>query len=648
MPARAEITVNCRPDVAVTPARDRCDADVSLVPPTATDQGGTPFDVTGTRSDAAALDAPFPLGETDVTWSATDFNQQTYTCVQKVFVGARLELHTGVYAWGNNANGQLGNGAFGGPTNNSRATPAPVPGLPENVTAVSAGDDHSLAVTLDGALYAWGNNNWGQLGNGTFTTTGSQGIATPAVVAALPKTVATAGGGTHSLALTSDGAVFAWGGNAYGQVGNGTFTTDAPFGIAMPQPVAALDAGVIAIAAGGDHSLALTSSGAVYAWGYNYYGQLGTGAFGGETNDGIASPVPVHGLPADVVAIAASKNTSYALTRSREVYAWGNNVVGQLGNGSFSPEYPFGTAIPALVSGLPGNIVAIAARHLFAMALGADGTVYAWGDNQFGELGRGTFTTGSPTGIPTPGAVSAPPGNAVSVAAGGLHGMALTADGQAYAWGNNFYGQLGRGTYTSFDPGIATPGRVSILPATTTALAGGLSHSLALAGNTAIAGDWLPVAWALLDNSTPLKTENLTATVISCDADTADALLFTYVWKRNGVTMRTITRATEAADTLPLSTFGGIHDGDVITVTVTPFDGKADGTPDTATATVLHGPFTLADAAQALRIAGGLDSAVAADVVLLDVETAAPSADSITVEDAVRIARKAVGIDPNP
>ena len=206
-----------------------------------------------------------------------------------------------VYAWGYNGSGQLGDG-----TTTNRTTPTLVTALSgQTVTALAAGNSHSLALTSTGAVYAWGDNSSGQLGDGTTTNR-----ATPTLVTTLSgQTVtAVAGGDYHSLALTSTGAVYAWGANWAGQLGDDTTTSRA-----TPTLVTALSGQTVtAVAGGGSHSLALTSTGAVYAWGDNYNGQLGDGTAGYKTtpatiaSETVAVPVPTvtfGGLPATNVQI---------------------------------------------------------------------------------------------------------------------------------------------------------------------------------------------------------------------------------------------------------------------------------------------------------------------------------------------------------
>jgi alpha-tubulin suppressor-like RCC1 family protein len=325
----------------------------------------------------------------------------------------------GTVAWGYNADGQLGNGTF-----TRTDTPVQVIGL-TGVTTIAAGNHHSLALKSDGTVWAWGQNLFGQLGNGTFTTltitTPYDGINTPVQATGLTGVTAIAAGVQHSLALKNDGTVWAWGYNFYGQLGNGTFTTIDPSGVNTPVQVTGLT-GVKAVAAGGYHSLALKNDGTVWAWGYNLYGQLGNGTYTNTSPFGIVTPVQVIGLTG-VTAIAGGGYNSLALNSDGTVWVWGGNDQGQLGNGTYTTTKPFGIDTPVQVIGLTG-VTAIAGGFGQILALKSDSTVWDWGSNLDGELGIGTYTTTSPPGINTPVQVIGLTG-VTAIAAGGGQSLAL-------------------------------------------------------------------------------------------------------------------------------------------------------------------------------------------------------------------------------
>jgi len=222
----------------------------------------------------------------------------------------------GVRCWGGSEYGELGDG-----TTTRRLTPVAVSGLASGVAAIAVGYLHTCALTSAGGVKCWGENDYGQLGDGTTTDRHA-----PVDVSGLAGGVtAISAGGGHSCALTSAGGVKCWGSNYLGELGDGTTTRRL-----TPVGVSGLAGGVAGIAAGEAHSCALTSAGAVKCWGYNGYGQLGDGT----TTDRHA-PVAVSGLAAGVRAITAGGyGHTCALTSAGEVKCWGRNSSGQLGDGT--------------------------------------------------------------------------------------------------------------------------------------------------------------------------------------------------------------------------------------------------------------------------------------------------------------------------
>jgi alpha-tubulin suppressor-like RCC1 family protein len=254
-----------------------------------------------------------------------------------------------------------------------------------------------------------------------------------------------AGGLYHGLAVTSGGAVFAWGWNIVGQLGDGsTDGSDVPVRVRLPG-----GAKVSAVAAGFAHSVALTLSGEVLAWGKNYNGNLGNGS---TTDSGV--PVKVN-LPAGtkVTAVAAGGYFSLALTSTGAVLAWGYGSDGELGDGGargsdvpVKVKLPAGTKVTAIAAG--GSLEGVgttAAGPGHGLAVTSTGAVLAWGDNADGELGDGgTKDSAVPVKVKLPA-------KATAVAAGELHSLALTSTGAVLAWGGDNFGQLGDGSYQGSD-----------------------------------------------------------------------------------------------------------------------------------------------------------------------------------------------------
>jgi alpha-tubulin suppressor-like RCC1 family protein len=317
----------------------------------------------------------------------------------------------GVKCWGNNRFGELGNG-----TRKYRTTPVAVHGLTSGVTAISAGDSDSCALTGAGAVKCWGLNHVGQLGDGTTT-----GRRRPVAVSGLPSGVtAISAGRFHTCALTSAGGVKCWGNNEEGQLGDGT-TTDRH----TPVTVSGLSSGVAAIAAGSYHTCALTTAGQVKCWGSNTHGELGDG-----TTTNRRRPVAVSGFPSGVTAISAGFEDSCALTSAGGVECWGYNQYGKLGDGTRTDRHT-----PVAVSGLSSGVAAIAAGGFHSCALTSAGGVECWGYNFYGELGDGTTTNRR-----RPVAVSRLARGVKAIEAGEAHTCALTSAGWVKCWGLSILG----------------------------------------------------------------------------------------------------------------------------------------------------------------------------------------------------------------
>ena len=331
-----------------------------------------------------------------------------------------------VWAWGANTSGKLGDG-----TRTERYAPVQVKGLDgagflTGVAAVAAGYGHSMALKNDGTLWAWGFNLYGQLGDGTSGNIVGVDKRTPVQVPGMTGVTAIAADVEGSMALKSDGTVWAWGENNCGQLGDGT-TTDK----SSPAQVPGLT-DVTAIAISWYHALAVKSDGTVWAWGQNTFGQLGDG-----TTTDKSSPVQVPGLTG-VTAVAAGWYHTYALKSDGTVWAWGQNNCGSLGDGTFT-----NSSSPVQVTGLSG-VTAIAANNSCCFALKSDGTVWAWGGNDHGQLGIGdssVYMQNSPVQVSGLTGVTA-------IAAGYSHALALKNDGTVWAWGYNTNGRLGDGTFT--------------------------------------------------------------------------------------------------------------------------------------------------------------------------------------------------------
>ncbi|WP_229133402.1 RCC1 domain-containing protein [Bifidobacterium mizhiense] len=385
------------------------------------------------------------------------------------------------YAWGYNGNGRLGDGTTGGYQSAPVMVRTPdrktYPDLPADFTylQVSAGYYHSLALGSDGNVYAWGNNGNGQLGDGT---TGGYQSAPVRVKTPDRKTypdlpadftyLQVSAGDAHSLAIGSDGNVYAWGYNSNGQLGDGTSSSQTtPVRVKTPDrktyPDLPADFTYLQVSAGSWHSLALGSDGNVYAWGYNSNGQLGDGTIT-ERHAPVRVKTPDRktypDLPADFTyqQVSAGSWHSLALGSDGNVYAWGWNYNGQLGDGTITERHaPVRVKTPdrKTYPDLPADFTyqQVSAGYYHSLAVGSDGNAWAWGNNQYGQLGDGT-SSGSYANSSVPVRVRDPSSptdtskglQAAQVSGGGSHSLAVGSDGNAWAWGLNNFGQLGDGS----------------------------------------------------------------------------------------------------------------------------------------------------------------------------------------------------------
>ncbi|WP_218154710.1 hypothetical protein [Paenibacillus sp. UNC496MF] len=321
-----------------------------------------------------------------------------------------------VWSWGDNDWGELGDG-----TTTSHAAPVPVKSL-KGVRGIAARDCNSMALLGDGTVWTWGvtipsaSDAYPYPGPNPIQVKNDSGLAFDSVIAI-------SAGREHYLALKSDGTVWAWGRNDSGQLGDGT-VSDFYYYHYTPSQVKGLDS-VVAVAAGGLFSLALKSDGTVWEWGSSY-----------DDDENLAprpTPVQVKGLD-NVIGLAAGLRHSLALTSDGSVWAWGGNDQGQLGDGTTTFR-----SVPAQLPGL-ANVVSLATGNDHNLALEGDGTVWAWGDNRSGQLGDGgTSQRLNPIQVQGLDSVTA-------LTAGDNHSLALKRDGTVWAWGDNQGGQLGGGS----------------------------------------------------------------------------------------------------------------------------------------------------------------------------------------------------------
>jgi len=420
-----------------------------------------------------------------------------------------------VWAWGDNYYGQLGDG-----TKDDSDIPVQVldpeygTGFLNGVIQVAAAGasgagatatGHTVALKADGTVWAWGQNFYGQLGDGTNGSGTSK--ETPVQVKdeegmdTLQGVISVAAGAYHSVALKADGTVWAWGANGSGQLGDGNYGTnsDTPVQVVMELGGDPLT-GVAAVSAGENHSVAVKADGTVWTWGSNYYGQLGDG-----TENGRDTPVQVKdeegtGTLQGVAAVAAGNWHTVVLKADGTVWAWGYNNHGQLGDGTTGTDKDIPVQVVMELGGDPlTGAAAVAAGVCHTITVKENGTVWAWGANGDGRLGDGTMGTDRDTPVQVKDEEGTGTLQGVAaVAAGAGHTMALKENGAVQAWGANGDGQLGDGTYEDSD----TPVQVVLVagddPLTgVAAVAAGGVHTMALKDDD---GDKTVWAWGRNNN----------------------------------------------------------------------------------------------------------------------------------------------------
>ncbi len=351
---------------------------------------------------------------------------------------------------------------------------------------LAAGRTHTCALNSSGAAQCWGRNDLGQLGD-TTTTEQHAPVGVAGLGAGVDEITT---GAEHSCALTAAGGIKCWGDNVYGQVGDGT-----TIGRTSPVDVSGLTSGIVLISAGFEHTCAVTDTGGVKCWGRNQYGQLGdgtqtdrslpvdvgrpwqrrdraceladpdlcvdrhgrrevlgrstaTGQLGDGTQTDSLVPVDVVGLASGVAALAANGGFSCALTDGGGVKCWGVNGVGMLGDGTTTNRLA-----PVDTAGLASGVSGLAAGGAHACALTVGGGVKCWGYNGTGQLGDGTTTNRL-----TPVDVSGMTSGVSLITGGGDHTCALVTTGEVKCWGYNVRGQLGDGTTTNQSTATPVPG----------------------------------------------------------------------------------------------------------------------------------------------------------------------------------------------
>jgi len=358
-------------------------------------------------------------------------------------------IDAGLQCWGDNTFGQLGNGGISG-----GATPVAVVGLSAGVTDAAAGTWNTCAV-VDGGAQCWGDNHYGQLGNGEFSLTP---VLTPAAVVGLGSGVTAIATATASACAIVGGSAKCWGDNSIGQLGNGTLAASA-----TPVDVNGLGSGVTALSGSGGTFCAIVA-GAAKCWGSDNLGQLGDGGGGAST-----IPVQVVGLESNVTGIAVGGDIVCATRAASEVFCWGYNQSGALGTGGYDSSW---IPVKADVGGPGLGSIGAGAGHACVLK---DAQAYCWGSNESGQLGVGTASLSSYDPVPVTGLQ-----DSVTQLSAGDGGVCAVRTGIGYCWGDNRQGQVGDGTI-----GVrGAPSRVANL-SDVSAIAANLYPVCAIAGGMA-------------------------------------------------------------------------------------------------------------------------------------------------------------------
>ena len=436
-------------------------------------------------SNAAEFDSSVPVGVIGISNAIAITAGDGYTCA--------LHQTGNISCWGDNRDGQLGDG-----TNNYSSVPLKVQGI-DDATAISAGIWSSCALHNDGNISCWGSNNSGQLGDGTGGTFHDHSPVPVKVMGIDDATAITTGtgwhvhviGGSHSCALHQTGTISCWGNNRFGQLGNGTGGNEGDMSLvpvkvqgiddataistswshscalhqngtiscwginltaqlddneeptsSVPVKVQGID-DATAISAGFSHSCALHQNGSISCWGNNRFGELGDGT-GGNEGDMSSVPVKVQGID-DARAITAGENHSCALRQNGTISCWGNNLSGSLGDGTDSDKAEH-SPDPVKVVNID-DAIAISTGGDTSCTLHQNGTISCWGRNDFGQLGDGT--SGGLTEHSSVPVKVVTIDDAIAISAGVTLSCALHQTGTISCWGNNYYGALGDGTSVS-------------------------------------------------------------------------------------------------------------------------------------------------------------------------------------------------------
>ena len=380
---------------------------------------------------------PLNTGESIIKISLGDSHSAVLTSIGKVYI------------WGRNSDRQLGDG-----TTVNKNTPIDITSqfnlnVGEKITDIALGWLNSSALTSDGRIFVWGYNEYGQIGDGTIDTIYFPKDITSQFNLNIGETITQVSlGWMHSSLITSEGRIFVWGRNNHGQLGDGTYVDSlvpkditSQFGLAVGE-------GVTEVSLGYYSSSALTSSGRMFTWGYNYYGQLGNGMMTQKnTPQDITSQFGLN-TGEKIVGISMGDSHTSAITSESRIFTWGRNNYGQLGDDTLDQLSPMDITSEFSLN-LSETFTQLSLGRYHSSVLTSEGRYFIWGYNNSGQLADGTNIE-KKTPIEITSQFNLNPGDIISkVSLGGYHSSLLTSDGEIFLWGYNTYGQLGDATYAS-------------------------------------------------------------------------------------------------------------------------------------------------------------------------------------------------------
>ncbi|MDF1884195.1 Ig-like domain-containing protein [Sulfurimonas sp. SAG-AH-194-C21] len=437
-----------------------------------------------------------------------DSNSTNWSSVSGgIYHTAAVKSNGTLWAWGNNLYGQLGDG-----TGTAKNIPTQEDSNSTNWSSIEAGRYYTVATKSDGTLWGSGYNALSQLGDGTSEskTSYTQESSGATIWSSA------SGGSNHTVALKNDGTLWTWGQNDHGQLGDGTIDNGKSF----IQEVSASTTWS-SIETGRAHTVAIKSDGTLWAWGWNLYGQIGDGTI---TNK--STPTQENSGSTNWSSIATRENHTVAIKSDGTLWAWGQNSNGQLGDGTTVDK-----SVPTQESSVSSLWTAVAAGLNFTGAIRSDGTLWWWGADVSGGFGANNPTQES-SGLTTWS----------SIAAGENYYATIKTDGTLWSWGSNTYGQLGDGTTTD----SSTPVQESSGLGTWSSISAGTFHTVARKSDNTL---W---AWGrnnygqlgdatLADKSDPTQENSLSTTWNSASAGNfhtvaikTDGTMWAWGWNANG------------------------------------------------------------------------------------------------------------------